>query len=434
MPEESQISNQEPCGEDNGPCEDVDNDTVCDDVDNCPGTPNQDQADSDGDGIGDACDDCIDVDNDTVCDDVDNCPGAPNQDQADSDGDGIGDACDDCIDVDNDTVCDDVDNCPGTPNQDQADSDGDGIGDACDDCIDVDNDTVCDDVDNCPGAPNQDQADSDGDGIGDACDDCIDVDNDTVCDDVDNCPGTPNQDQADSDGDGIGDACDDCIDVDNDTVCDDVDNCPGTPNQDQADSDGDGIGDACDEEDFTISGLVMGNGLPMAGATVKIGTNTVQTTTDDSGNFSAQVSSEDLLERADGKVFPIEVTAEGFATGYFNVPFETGKMDYPNVDIKLMAVSDQITPGEDVTQGVDINKDGENVGELMIPADSFPTGVTQITGSVTYIDPTTPDINSFPGSDFLAAPEDGGEPVLLESFGVMEFDLKDQDGNPKFLN
>jgi hypothetical protein len=49
----------------------------CDD--NCPGTPNADQADGDGDLVGDACD---------------NCPAAPDTDQFDIDRDGIGDACD----------------------------------------------------------------------------------------------------------------------------------------------------------------------------------------------------------------------------------------------------------------------------------------------------------------------------------------------------
>ena len=38
-----------------GHCSDVDGDGVCDAVDNCPNTPNFDQIDSDGDGIGDAC-------------------------------------------------------------------------------------------------------------------------------------------------------------------------------------------------------------------------------------------------------------------------------------------------------------------------------------------------------------------------------------------
>ncbi len=84
--------------------------------------------DSDGDGIGDDCD---------------NCPGASNPQQEDADGDCVGDACDNCV---NDA------------NYDQGDGDDDGHGDVCD---------------NCPEAANDDQADADGDGLGDVCDDTV---------------------------------------------------------------------------------------------------------------------------------------------------------------------------------------------------------------------------------------------------------------------
>lgn len=82
------------CG---SPQTDTDGDGIPDNVDNCPNTPNPDQADLDGDGIGDVCDD--DVDGDGVLNNVDNCPTTPNANQADSNGNGIGDVCDEICEV-----------------------------------------------------------------------------------------------------------------------------------------------------------------------------------------------------------------------------------------------------------------------------------------------------------------------------------------------
>lgn len=56
-------------------CPDADIDTVCDAVDNCPGVANADQADTDGDGLGDVCDFC------------------PTGGDTDTDGDGVIDSC-----------------------------------------------------------------------------------------------------------------------------------------------------------------------------------------------------------------------------------------------------------------------------------------------------------------------------------------------------
>ncbi len=113
---------------DHDPIGDVDGDHVANGIDNCPATSNPDQTDSDGDGIGDACD--PDADGDGAPDESDNCPAAANPGQEDSDGDGLGDACD--PDGDNDGVPDTLDNCPLVPNPGQEDADGDGVGDACD--------------------------------------------------------------------------------------------------------------------------------------------------------------------------------------------------------------------------------------------------------------------------------------------------------------
>ena len=144
---------------------DSDEDGVFDNQDNCPLTANADQLDTDGDGIGDACD--TDDDGDGVLDTEDNCPLTANADQLDTDGDGIGDACD--TDDDGDGVEDSEDNCPLTANADQLDTDGDGTGDICD--IDDDGDGVEDSLDNCPLTANPDQADWNNNGVGDLCGD-----------------------------------------------------------------------------------------------------------------------------------------------------------------------------------------------------------------------------------------------------------------------
>jgi hypothetical protein len=290
-------------------CDDLDQDMVCDEFDNCPTIYNPNQEDADGDALGDSCDTCTDTDGDgygnpgfpaNTCDE-DNCPAVYNPDQDDSDGDEIGDACDNCVahynpdqeDTDEDGVGDSCDNCIAYYNPNQEDADEDGLGDSCDTCTDTDGDgygdpgfpaNTCDEdncpsvynpdqensdsdalgdsCDNCPTIYNPDQEDADGDAIGDSCDACTDTDGDGYGDpgfpantcDEDNCPAIYNPNQEDADGDATGDSCDACTDTDGDgygdpgfpaNICDE-DNCPSVYNPDQEDADGDAIGDSCD--------------------------------------------------------------------------------------------------------------------------------------------------------------------------------------------
>ena len=110
----------------------MDNDTLCDEVDECPLDFDND---IDGDGICANIDECPldfdnDIDGDDICGDVDDCPLDPENDS------------------DNDGVCGDVDACPGF--NDNIDLDNDGIPYLCDDCLndpinDIDGDGTCGD-------------------------------------------------------------------------------------------------------------------------------------------------------------------------------------------------------------------------------------------------------------------------------------------------
>jgi len=318
--------------------DDDDNDGILDVDDNCMLTANADQEDTDGDGIGNVCEDVNDDDGDGIANDVDNCPSVPNANQADGDNDGIGDSCD--TDLDNDSIPNEDDNCPLTSNPDQLDADGDGIGDICD--RDNDNDGIDDENDNCPFIANPDQEDADSDGIGDVCDTTNDdEDGDGINNDVDNCPLTANPDQLDADGDGTGDVCDN--DDDNDTVLDIVDNCPLTANTDQADFDNDGIGDVCDSDldnDTVQNTIDLCNQTPL-GARVDAsgclvffiarenytvaGTNescrdqddgTISITTNETYNYTAVISDGTTSQTQE---FTTDVIFEGLEQGSYNI-------------------------------------------------------------------------------------------------------------------
>lgn len=257
--------------------QDIDNDGIPNDVDNCPLIANAAQTDSDADNVGDPCDNCVDVYNPLQSDaDLDNlgdaCDLCPGDTINDPDNDGVCGEVDPCPydaldDADGDGFCGNIDKCPEIYNPGQDDADGDGLGDLCDACPsdplnDIDGDGICGNLDNCPTAYNPSQADGDADGRADACDNCpttpnpsqLDTDSDGWGNECDNCPYTPFTDRTDTDADGWGDLCDNCptssnpaqTDSDNDGFGDACDNCPSVPHGQLTDSDEDGVGEVCD--------------------------------------------------------------------------------------------------------------------------------------------------------------------------------------------
>ncbi len=193
---------------------DDDNDLIMDEDDNCVLDYNPNQENSDEDPLGNSCDadddndrvmdvdempGCellTDCDNDQVMDKQDNCVLDPNPNQADADGDRIGDMCDE--DDDNDNIAD----------SDELD---------CVSTIDCDNDTIPDGMEEAVRCTAT--MDCDGDGVLDVdefpgCALLKDCDKDGVFDNLDNCRMVFNRAQADDDGDGVGNLCDEDRDGD----------------------------------------------------------------------------------------------------------------------------------------------------------------------------------------------------------------------------
>lgn len=139
---------------------DSDDDGILNSCDNCPSTPNTDQANSDGDTAGNVCD---------------GCPNDPNKTVVGICGCGVAD-----VDTDEDGTADCIDGCPSDPNKIAPGICGCGVAD-----VDTDGDETPDCNDQCPNDPNKIEPGTCGCGLVDApADGDMDADSDTDGDDI----------------------------------------------------------------------------------------------------------------------------------------------------------------------------------------------------------------------------------------------------------
>jgi len=224
--------------------EDIDNDGINNDIDNCPAVANIDQIDTDSDGKGDVCED--DDDNDGFLDTNDAFP-LDSSEWLDTDSDGVGNNADTDDDNDNYSDADEI-GCQSDP-LDSGSLPPDNDNDLLTDCIDPDddNDTYLDSNDAFPLDPTE-WLDTDSDGVGNNTD--TDDDNDMYLDtDEVSCQSDPldsNSLPLDNDNDLSPDCLD--LDDDNDNYLDTEDLFP-FDSLEWADNDSDGIGNNADTDD-----------------------------------------------------------------------------------------------------------------------------------------------------------------------------------------
>ena len=289
---------------------DDDEDGILDSYDVCPEGPVGWTSTPENDENQDGCED-VDSDGDGYVDQLDKCPEISDN-QADLDGDGIGDACED--DVDGDGILDVNDDCPNDSFRWNStllnDLDQDGCRDSDRDADD-DGDTVLDLSDDCPaGQTNWESSfDHDGDGCHDELEDSDDdadgfLDNSDLCPkgvvglsgvgmdlDQDGCVDL--EEDNDDDNDGVEDSLDDCkhtragmdvdakgcsgkqLDDDEDGILNLDDMCPSTNPGERVNSNGckietnDNAQSKDDSEEsssliwilFSIAGILVGVGL-----------------------------------------------------------------------------------------------------------------------------------------------------------------------------
>ena len=186
-------------------------------------------------------------------------------------------------------------------------------------------------------------------------------------------------------------------------------------------------------ENVTDKGIVMGKVIEESGAAVGSVTVSVDTTiitSNEQGFF--------VVEKvAPGTDKPLRYSKSGYMPGSKNVEVVAGQQTFITLSLKKVGNTQQASAGADTTV-TDVRSDGKN-GSIVIPAnavvDAGGQPVATYTAEISTLLPSDPNYPSlFPGR-FLGGgtPGSTANPQPLLSYGVVNVDLKDAQGNKLFL-
>ncbi len=183
--------------------------------------------------------------------------------------------------------------------------------------------------------------------------------------------------------------------------------------------------------------VVDTNGQPISSAEVVLGRDLSIGKTGENGQIQFAFDDEHAISNAatgDPELL-VNVFADGYTRGQTTIrPRISGGVSSARMVLKpVAAVKASLTPATEAI-ALSATEGGKTTGELAIPAgaiqdDDGNTVTEAVTVDFTPLDPSTPEIDAFPGADFIAAgPASESGPMTLETVVLAEVTITGQSG------